>query len=303
MEFSQLRQFLAVAQALHFGRAAEQLDMTQPHLSRAIAKLEAEIGVQLFLRTSRRVRLTAAGEVFYVEALELVQGQQRAALLTRAAASGDSKVLRIGFVSAALYHLLPALLRELRATDVGVRTELREISTQEQVDLLAGGEIDLGLGHPPIEPHGRIVCEALSSDRFDALLPADHHLASQASVMFAEIAAHPFVLFPETQGPALYASIRDQCRLAGYPLIVAQTASRLHSQCSLIAAGLGVGLAPIQSRSLQVQGTVRVPIKPYPASLQLPLAVFRDARRHSSFHEACLRMLRRLAQSVERASN
>jgi DNA-binding transcriptional LysR family regulator len=299
MEFSQIRHFLAVAQALHFGRAAEQLHMTQPHLSRAIAKLEAELGVQLFLRTSRKVRLTAAGQVLRAEALELVQGQQRAALLTQAAAAGDNHVLRIGFVSAALYHLLPALLREWRVTDGGARPELREMSTQEQVDCLASGEIDLGLGHPPIEPHGRIVSETLGSDRFDALLPTDHHLASQTSVTFAELASCPFVLFPETQGPVLYASIRDQCRLAGHSLLVAQTASRLHSQCSLIAAGLGVGLAPIQSRSLQVQGTVRVPIRPYPASLRLPLAVFRDARRHCSVHEACLQRLRRLAQSLD----
>lgn len=299
MEFSQIRHFLAVAQTLHFGRAAEQLDMTQPHLSRAIAKLETELGVRLFLRTSRKVRLTVAGEVFHAEALELVQGQQRAGVLARAAASKGSRVLRIGFVSAALYYLLPALLRELRGMDMGVGTQLREISTQEQVDLLAAGEIDLGLGHPPIQPHGRIVSEVLSSDRFDALLPADHRLASQTSVTFAQLAAHPFVLFTETQGPVLYATIRDQCRLVGHPMIVAQTASRLHSQCALIAAGLGVGLAPIQSRSLRVEGTVRLSIKPYPASLQLPLAVFRDRRRHSSLHEACLRLLRRLAQSGE----
>lgn len=297
MEFSQLRQFLALAQTLHFGRAAEQLEMTQPHLSRAVAKLEAELGVQLFLRTSRRVRLTAAGEVFQAEALELVQGQQRAALLARAA-STESQVLRIGFVSAALYRLLPALLRELRTTAVGVRTELREMSTQEQVAFLTGGHIDLGLGHPPVEPGSRIVSEALVSDRFDALLPADHRLASQASVTFAQLAFHPFVLFPETQGPALYAAIRDQCRLAGQPLIVAETASRLHSQCSLIAAGLGVGLAPIQSRSLQVQGTVRLPIKPYPATLQLPLAVYWDERRHSPVRDECIRRLRLMANSV-----
>ncbi|VFR94516.1 transcriptional regulator, LysR family [plant metagenome] len=270
--------------------------MTQPHLSRAIARLEAELGVQLFLRTSRKVRLTTAGEVFHAEALELVQGQQRAVLLARAAGSERSQVLRIGFVSAALHRLLPALLRELRAADGDLHTELRELATQDQIALLTGGEIDLGLGHPPVMPHDRIVSEVLGSDRFDALLPADHRLANQASVTFADLAADPFVLFPETQGPALYAAIRDQCRLAGQCLIVAHTASRLHSQCSFIAAGLGVGLAPIQSRSLQMQGTVRLPIKPYPASLQLPLAIFWDKRQRSILRDDCLRKLRQLAK-------
>ncbi|MCL2900326.1 LysR substrate-binding domain-containing protein [Brenneria tiliae] len=297
MEFSQLRHFLAVARTLHFGRAAEELGMTQPHLSRAIARLEAELGILLFLRTSRKVQLTAAGEVFQSEALELVRGQQRAMLLARAASTQGNQVLRIGFVSAALYHLLPAMLRELRAMQPGVRTELREASTQEQLNLLAGGDIDIGLGHPPVECSGRIVNEVLLSDHFDALLPADHDLAHWSSVSFTQLAAYPFVLFPEEQGPVLYAAIRDQCRLAGHPLVTSQTATRLHSQCSLIAAGLGVGLAPVQSRSLQVEGAVRVPIKPYPATLQLPLAVFRDERRHSSLHENCLRILRRLSRS------
>ncbi|NDL66034.1 LysR substrate-binding domain-containing protein [Acerihabitans arboris] len=297
MAFSQFRHFLAIARTLHFGKAAEELGMTQPHLSRAIARLEAELGISLFLRTSRKVQLTAAGEVFQSEALELVQGQQRAMLLTRAASVQGKQVIRIGFVSAALYHLLPAMLRELRVTHAGVRTELREASTQEQLNLLAGGDIDIGLGHPPVERSYRIVNEVLLSDHFDALLPADHDLAHESSVSFSQLAVHPFVLFPEEQGPVLYSAIRDQCRLAGYPLVTSQTATRLHSQCSLIAAGLGIGLAPVQSRSLQVEGTVRVPINPYPTTLQLPLAVFRDGRRRSNLHEDCLLILRRLSRS------
>lgn len=296
MEFTQLRHFLAVAEALHFGRAAEQLGIAQPQLSRAVARLEAELGARLLVRTSRRVQLTAAGEAFRAEAIALMQGRERAASLARAAAAQERQVLRIGFVSAALYHLLPAWLRELRAARPGLQTELTELSTEEQLDRLARGELDVGLGHPPIPERGRIASELLLEDRFDAMLPADHALARKRSVSFAQLAAHPFVLFPEAQGPALHAAIRDQCRIAGHPLVVAQTANRLHSQCSLIAAGLGVGLAPMQSRGLRVEGTVRVPIRPYPEALQLPLAVLRDARRSPETVEDGLRRLRRLAK-------
>lgn len=298
MEFSQLRQFLAVARTLHFGKAAEELGMTQPHLSRAIARLEAELGISLFLRTSRKVQLTAAGEVFQAEAHELVLSHLRATQLARIASRQEKQVLRIGFVSAALYHFLPAMLRELRTTHAEVRTELRELSTLEQLSLLSSGDIDIGLGHPPVKQSSRIVYEMLSNDHFDALLPTEHDLAHEKTVSFSQLAAHPFVLFPEEQGPALYAQIRDQCRLVGYPMVTAQTATRLHSQCSLIAAGLGVGLAPIQSCSLQVDGTIRVPIKPYPATLQLPLDVFRDGRRRSGLHEDCLVILRRLSRRL-----
>ncbi|OSN02568.1 hypothetical protein AU490_01200 [Lonsdalea populi] len=298
MEFSQLRHFLAVARTLHFGKAAEELGMAQPHLSRVIARLEAELGTSLFLRTSRKVQLTNAGEVFRLEALELVRGEQRAKGLARAASAQGKHILRIGFVSAALYYLLPAMLRELRATHADVNTELIEASTQEQLILLSGGDIDIGLGHPPVEQPDRIVNELLFRDHFDALLPSEHDLASKPFVSFSQLAANPFVLFPEKQGPVLFAAIRDLCRLAGHPMNTAQTATRLHSQCSLIAAGLGVGLAPVQSRSLQVEGTTRVAIKPYPTTLQLPLAVFRDGRRRSSLHEECLSILRRLSHRL-----
>lgn len=298
MEFSQLHHFLAVARTLHFGKAAEELGMTQPYLSRAIARLEAELGTPLFLRTSRKVQLTPAGEVFRLEALELVQGEQRAKRLAHAASAQAKQVLRIAFVSAALYYLLPAMLRELRAKHPDVNVELREASTQEQLVLLSAGDIDIGLGHPPVDRPGRIVNEVLCNDHFDALLPSGHALAREPSVSFSQLAAHPFVLFPEEQGPALYAAIRDQCRLAGYPLNVSQTATRLHSQCSLVAAGLGVGLAPVQSLSLQVEGTIRAPIRPYPAALKLSLAVFRDGRRRSILHEECLAILRRLSRGL-----
>lgn len=293
MELHQLRQFLEVARTLHFGLAAEGLGIAQPQLSRAIARLEAEVGARLFLRTSRRVQLTPAGEVLRGEATELVLGAQRAAAMTRQAAQADAAGVRIAFVSAALYGVLPALLRQLRGRQPALDVELQEASTEQQLALLARGDIDLGLGHLPLAaPRPRIVSELLVRDRFDALLPADHPLAARASVTFRQLATDAFVLFPEAQGPTLFAAIRDQCRLAGTSLKVAQTASRLHSQCALVAAGLGVGLAPRQSRSLSVDGTVRRPIRPYPDTLVLDLALLRDARRRSRAIDLCADVLR-----------
>lgn len=278
MDFQQIRNFLALAETLHFGRAARAAGLAQPHLSRSIARLEEELDVRLFERTSRRVELTGAGAAFREEALAILNAEERARQLARAAAENAGGRLRVAFVSAALYHLLPAAIRQLREIGPEIAFDLREATTNEQVELIAAGKIDLGLGHPPVEERPRLAVEILSRDRFDAVLPSDHPLAGREKLGFTELAAEPMVLFPEAQGPALYAAIRDQCRLAGHPLNVAAAVPRLHGQLSLIAAGLGIGLASTHSRGLQLQGTVRRPIDPYPASLGLSLAALFDPR-------------------------
>lgn len=293
MEFQQLKLFLAVADALHFGRAAQQVGMAQPHLSRAIARLEEEIGVRLFDRTSRRVALTAAGERLREEAIELLQAERRAQQAARAAGQQRRRRLRIAYVSAALYRALPAALRSLSAASEPVEFVLQEATTNEQLALIAAGEIDLGIGHPPFDTHARLASVLLANDRFDAVLPADHRLAGRAAIRVEELATEPLVLFPEAQGPALYAAIRDRCRVAGRSIQVAATAPRLHGQLSLVAAGLGIGLAPTQSRSLEVAGTVRVPLKPYPAALVLPLAALYDPRSRHPALPLALAALRR----------
>ncbi|MBB2919451.1 LysR substrate-binding domain-containing protein [Cupriavidus alkaliphilus] len=292
MEFQQLKLFLAVAEALHFGRAAQQVGMAQPHLSRAIVRLEDEIGVRLFDRTSRRVALTAAGECLREEAIALLQAQRRAHETTRAVGQ-QRRCLRIAYVSAALYLALPAALRTLSGGQERVEFALQEATTNEQLSLLAAGEIDLGIGHPPFETHARLDSLLLSNDRFDAVLPADHRLANRDATPFAELAGEPLVLFPEAQGPALYAAIRDRCRVAGHAMRVAATAPRLHGQLSLVAAGLGIGLAPTQSRSLSVAGTVRMPIQPYPAALVLTLKALYDPRSRHPALPLALTALRR----------
>jgi len=292
MDFNQIRCFLVLAEMLHFGRASRAVGMAQPHFSRAVAKLEEELGVRLFERTSRRVELTAAGTAFGEEARAILAAEERARQFARNAARKAGGRLRIAFVSAALYRTLPAAIRSLREADPEIGFDIREATTNEQVDLIEAGRIDLGLGHPPVEARQRLVVEILSEDRFDAVLPAGHPLARKRQVSFAGLAKEPMVLFPEEQGPALYATIRDQCRLMGHPLQVAATASRLHSQLSLVSAGLGIGLAPVQSGSLAISGTVRRRIEPYPASLSLSLAALYDPRNRSPALSRALEILK-----------
>ncbi|WP_172583374.1 LysR family substrate-binding domain-containing protein [Cupriavidus taiwanensis] len=130
-------------------------------------------------------------------------------------------------------------LRALRTLSGGLFA-LQEATTNEQLSLLAAGEIDLGIGHPPFETRARLDSVLLSNDRFEAVLSADHRLAHQAATHFADLAGEPLVLLPEAQGPALHAAIRDCCRVAGHAMRVAATAPRLHGQLSRVAAGLRV---------------------------------------------------------------
>jgi len=295
MDFNQIRYFLALAETLHFGRASRAVGMAQPHLSRAIARLEDELDVRLFERTSRRVVLTAAGLAFREEALAIVNAEERARQFARQAARKAGNRLRIAFVSAALYHILPAAIRQLRQVNPQADFDLHEATTNEQVEMISAGRIDLGLGHPPVETQPRLSVEILSKDRFDAVLPEDHPLSAERQIGFVQLAKEPMILFPEEQGLSLYAAIRDQCRLAGHSLTVAATAGRLHSQLSFVAAGLGIGLAPVQSRSIDIAGIVRRRIEPYPASLTLSLAALYDPRNRSPALRDALNILKDVA--------
>ena len=147
----QARSFIAVAEELHFGRAAVRLNMTQPPLSRQIQKLEKTVGVELLERDNRRVALTAAGRAFLVEARKLVVAADRAPLLARRIAAGRSGVLRIGFTAASGFSLLGPLLSEIERVLPDVDVDLQELVTGEQLQALENGDLDLGLARPPFD--------------------------------------------------------------------------------------------------------------------------------------------------------
>lgn len=277
MDFTQLHYFVALAETLHFGRCAEQLGIAQPQLSRAIASLEAELGVRLFERTSRRVELTAAGKVFLLEVNELLHTQQRAINVARAAQTKSLETLKIGFVSFATFYILPATIRQLKQ-QADFHIELYELTTNEQIANLQDGKIDLGLGHPPVSASELIVVNNFWADRYDVLLYQDHPLAQHASLTFDEVAVEPLVLFPEAQGPVLYNKFRELCRKAGKEMQVAHMASRLQTIQSLVSAGLGIAFVPRHAKNFHTQGTLRVPLVPYPEGLELEFAAFYDRR-------------------------
>jgi DNA-binding transcriptional LysR family regulator len=246
MEFRQLRYFVTVAQELHFGKAAEFLDITQPALSKQIRVLERKLEIQLFIRTKRTVKLTKAGEVFLEQAQQLLQQAEKAIKLAQRAALGEVGQLTIGFTSTATYTVLPELIRRFRVGYPQVEVEMLELSTEAQVTAINRGEIDLGLLHPPIDSRGLELYPILAEE-FVAVLPKQHHLAlkkPKQSLSLQDLTQESFILHPRSEGPFLYDGFLKLCRQAGFePQIVKEVNSHQTRIC-FVAAGMGITFIP-----------------------------------------------------------
>jgi DNA-binding transcriptional LysR family regulator len=254
-EIREMRYFMAVAERLHFGRAAESLHISQPPLSRAIRALEQRLGVDLFARSRRRVELTAEGARFLEEARRITAQLERSVLELRGIASGEQGRLRIGFVSLADYGVLPGLLKGFKAARPGVTLALREMLSPEQAAALGAGELDFGLLLPPVEGAAELEHLVVQRERFVAALPARHRLARESGrLAVSELAGEPFVMVPREIAPGLYDIVRALAARAGIPLSVAQEAIQMQTVVSLVSSGLGVAIVPASVSNLGRRG-------------------------------------------------
>ncbi|SDD10390.1 LysR family transcriptional regulator [Actinokineospora iranica] len=250
-----LAQFVAVAEEGGFGRAAVRLHMAQPPLSAAVRRLERELGGPLFVRTSRGVRLTAAGAVFLDEARAVLARADRAVDTGRRAVAGLAGRLRLGFVGSATFDLLPRLLAAFRARHPDVRLDLTEAPTAAQVRSLRADTTDAGLGCPPIhDDDGLLTAEVVFREPYVAAVPAGHPLAARAAIGLAELSDEPFVLFPRDLGPGLHGRILAACQAAGFTPKVAQEAVALQTIAALVVGGVGVALLPASARAVPRSG-------------------------------------------------
>ena len=253
--FWQLRYFVAVAERLHFGRAAQSLHISQPPLSRAIRALEQRLGVVLFARSRRRVELTAEGARFLDEARRITAQLERSVLELRGIASGEQGRLRIGFVSLADYGVLPQLLKRFKTARPGVALALREMLSPEQAAALGKGELDFGLLLPPVDGEPELEHLVVQRERFVAALPSRHRLAREPGrLAVSELAGEPFVMVPREIAPGLYDIVRGLAARAGIPLNVAQEAIQMQTVVSLVSSGLGVAIVPASISNLGRRG-------------------------------------------------
>jgi DNA-binding transcriptional LysR family regulator len=272
-EIWQLRYFIAVAERLHFGRAAAALHISQPPLSRAVRGLEAGLGIALFTRTRRRVELTPEGARLLEEARRTLGQLERTVLELRAMASGEQGRLRIGFVSLADFGVLPGLLKAYKSARPGVTLALREMLSPEQAAALAAGELDFGLLLPPVSGAAGLEHLVVQRERFVAALPARHRLAAgRGRLALSALAGESFVMVPREIAPGLYDIVAGLAAQAGIPFNVAQEAIQMQTVVSLVSSGLGAAIVPASLANLGRRGVVYRPLAdPHPA-LELWLA-------------------------------
>lgn len=255
LELRQLRYFVAVAEERHFGRAAQLLHMTQPPLSQTIQALEDMLGTPLFVRTKRSVALTPAGQALLPEAKRLLQQAASLPDLARRAASGASGLLSLSFISTADYSILPPLLQRFRARYPQVQIDLREATTDVQLEDLMQGKIDAGLLLPPLSDKASAVLDYLPvlSEPLVAALPAGF-IRSKRAITLKTVRELPLIIFPRRIAPAFHDTILSCFRDAGVTPHIGQEAIQMQTIVGLVSAGMGMALVPQSVSNLQRPG-------------------------------------------------
>ena len=255
MDLRQLRYFAAVAETCHFGQAAEQLHVAQPALSFAIRQLESELDVTLFNRTTRQVALTPAGEFLQAQAARLLAGVEDAERGVRRIAAGRTGLLRLGLTGTAAFSHLPRIARILRQELPGLAMEIQaDMLTPAQCDQLRGGGLDIGVLRPPAVGDD-IELRTIEVEPLVLVVPVDHRLAVEPGVSLADVRSETFVAYSSPDSAVNEAVLRN-CRQAGFVPRREHGAPGTAVLLALVAAGLGVAIAPASVRELPLRGVV-----------------------------------------------
>ncbi|MCU6481154.1 LysR family transcriptional regulator [Arthrobacter sp. A2-55] len=271
MEFRQFEAFLAVAEELHFGRAAEKLHVAQPALSRIIRMLEKELGTELFERTTRKVRLTPSGVALLEPAKAIhihVDGVKR---ITRAAKQGEIGSVKVGFAGTTGYSILSILAREVSREQPGISLELQpQLYSGEALTLLRDGEIDLGVVGSPT-PTG-ISAHLVRNETLIVAVPSDHPLARGGPISIVELRDQRFIAYPASHGSRIRDAMISLCTAAGFVPHIAQEAPDPYSMLALVGADVGVSIVVGSSTHIQVDGVTYRPLAEATGVLPIALA-------------------------------
>lgn len=267
-----LRYFVTVAEERHFGRAAERLHMAQPPLSQQIRRLEADLGVDLFVRTTRRVDLTAAGAAYLERARAILASVDGAADEARRVAAGAVGHVSIGCVGSATYSLLPALSRRLADELPGVEFSFRgEMLVADQLDALREGTIDLALLRPPVADRSLTVT-TLRKERLVVAVPAGHALAGRRQLRVAELARADLIVHSAGRRSAMYDVVRRLFADAGEAPRIRHEVGETSTLITLVAGGLGLAVVPEPVSALALAGVAYVPLVRPVAHVELAVA-------------------------------
>ena len=271
MELRHLRYFVAVAEELHFRRAAERLHMSQPPLSQQIRQLEEEVGAKLLLRNQRKVELTAAGASFLVSAREILAAVEGAARQARRVQRGEVGRLAVGFVGSAMYSFVPELLRAFRVQAPDIALRLHEMGTTEQLRQLDDGRLDVGFLRTPGRWPG-IAFETVLEEPVVVALPDVHPLAKRSLLRLTDIEGEDLVLLTPAGSPGLRAALSGAITELGGDDRIAQEVAEMQTVIGLVAAGVGISLVPESVRALDRPGVAYRPLEGGAPALKLEMA-------------------------------
>lgn len=260
-----VRCFVAVAEELHFGRAATRLFMTQPPLSRQIQLLESALGVSLLIRTSRSVRLSAAGRLFLDDARRLLGFAEQAAVTARRAAAGEQGRVILGFTAVSGYEKVPSLIAAAARHLPDIEIVLKEMVTARQIDALATGSLDLALMRPqalgPAFGH-----RALTREPLVAVLPAAHALAARSELVLQDFDDQAVIMYARGEGEYFYDLIAGLLASVGARPRYVQHIGQTHTILALVRAGVGVALVPASAQCFRFEGLVFRALREAPAA-------------------------------------
>jgi DNA-binding transcriptional LysR family regulator len=275
MDHRKLRYFVAVAEELHFGRAARRLNVSQPPLSVQIRALEDELGAPLFTRDRRNVELTEAGRILLAEARKILHQLEQARVMVQRAGRGEIGRLAIGFITPVEYNVLPNLLEEFRRRYPDVVMTLRETMSDQQLIELDSGTLDIGLLSAPVD-RPTIESRGIWRERVVLAVPAHHAFARLASIPLRKLANEQFIMFPRSIAPALYDDVLQFCRRGGFSLKIVQEAAQSQTIISLVSAGIGLAILPSSIQGLRRAGVTYRPFREQSPSVETVIAYRKD---------------------------
>jgi DNA-binding transcriptional LysR family regulator len=279
MELRHLRYFVAVAEELHFTRAAERLGIKQPPLSVQIRQLERELGTSLFHRLTRGVELTETGALLLDEARRILGQVERIKAGVQSRARGETGCIHLGFAGATCFQpLVSGIIRAHCERYPRVLVSPEERNTPLLVAGLRSGEIDVAFIRPPLHDGEGLEVEPLVEEPMVILLPESHPRAGDRSMPLAALAAETLILFPRAVGPGLHDAIIASCQRAGFSCKLSQDSPQILTTVLMVAAGLGVSIVPQSIAQIHLAGVAYIRIEGEAPRAPISLAYRRDDR-------------------------
>lgn len=260
MELHQLRCFVAVAEELHFGRAAIRMHMTQPPLSRQVQLLERGLGIQLLERNNRSVKLTAAGQGFLRDARHILAFSDQAADGARRLARGEAGSLTLGFTAVSAYQMIPQLLARAAQDLPGLQFTLKEMVSSAQLEALAAHRIDVGFVRQ-VNDHATLDAQLISREPLLVAVPDNHPLARQPAIAVRDLDQQAFVMYAADEGRYFYDCIAGLFAMTGITPRYVYHLGQTHTVVSMVKAGLGVAIVPASAMQLHSDKLVFRPLK------------------------------------------